>query len=249
MGGDRFLVSADARVFLGRLVHLDPAAVVRLRPSGGGHTGDAHTGDAHTGDVRTGDARTAVWGRLPWGVLVTRDVARIVPYDVTVGAAALLRAGDALPERRDAHWRWPLPPDAGAVVEEVPARRLRELAAAAAGTLREVARAGMAGRPVGARMLREALLDHVAVVVEAAGVGRLEIPQRLVQAVVRMGFLGSGDVPVRVRSAQRWVGLAARYGTAWLPPAGLAVRPARPHRRADQGDVQPVMPDSDRNES
>jgi hypothetical protein len=76
-------------------------------------------------------------------------------------------------------------------------------------------------------------------------VGRLEIPQRLVQAVVRMGFLGSGDVPVRVRSAQRWVGLAARYGTAWLPPAGLAVRPARPRRRADQGDVQPVMPDSD----
>ena len=42
--------------------------------------------------------------------------------------------------------------------------------------------------------------------------------KRLVQAVVRMGFLGqAGDTgAVRVLRAGRWVGLAAAYGTAWL---------------------------------
>jgi hypothetical protein len=243
----RFVAPADARVFLGRLTRLDRDAVVRLRPTGAG--------------------RTALWARLPWGVLVTREVAVAVPGDVTVGAAALLAAEEAMPPPRDHEWRWPLPRAAGVVVEEVPARRLREVAAAAAGTLREVSVAGLGGRPVGVRVLREALLDHVAIVVETGtgpaparplaagerapeergpgepgagepGAGRVEVPQRLVQAVVRMGFLGPADPPagepaeesVRVRRSDRWVGLAARYGTAWLPPpAGpLTVRPFRP---------------------
>jgi hypothetical protein len=211
MGGETgFRTPADARVFLGRLTHLDAAALVRLRPAGTG--------------------RTALWGRLPWGVLVTREVGAAAPAaDVTVAAAALLRAGDGgLPERRDAGWRWPLPPDPGTVVEEVPAARLREVGAAAAVTLREVARDGLAGRPVGSRMLREALLDHVPVVVQAPGAGRVEVPQRLVQGVLRMGFVGDGDAEVRVRlAAGRWVGLAAPFGTAWLPPPGsLVLRPA-----------------------
>jgi hypothetical protein len=198
---------ADARVFLGRLTHLDPEALVRLRP--------------------TGPDRTALWARLPWGVLVTREVALASPADVTFGAGALL-AGRS-PQRRDAEWRWPLPPRPGEVVEEVPAQRLREVAAAAAGTLREVTEAGLGGRVVGVRVLREALLDHVAVVVET-GTGSVDVPQRLVQAVVRMGFLGrpaSDEPPIRVRRYGRWVGLAARYGTGWLPPpAGpLSVRP------------------------
>jgi hypothetical protein len=201
-----FVPTADARTFLGRLTHLDPAAVVRLRPAAAG--------------------RTTMWARLPWVVLVTREIEAVVPEDVTVDAAALLRARGTLPRRRDLGWRWPLPPDPGVVVERVPAARLREIAAAAAGTLRQVAQTGLAGRPVGSRVLREALLDHVAVVVEVDG-GRLEVPQRLIQAVVRMGFLGRSDEPVRVRWAEPWIGLAAPYGTAWLPPpAPLAVRPA-----------------------
>lgn len=210
----------DARTFLGRLTHLDPGALVRLRPMG--------------------SDRTALWARLPWGVLVTRDVDLTVTDDVTVGAAALLAGADQspprhdplpprrdpLPPRRDAEWRWPLPPHAGSVVEEIPAARLRELINAAAGTLREVSVTGLSGRAVGARRLREALLDHVPIVVETDA-GRWEVPQRLVQGVARMGFLGREHAPVRVRLTNSWVGLAARYGTAWLPPpAGpLTIRP------------------------
>lgn len=210
------VVPPDARVFLGRLTHLHPAAVVRLRPSAPG--------------------RVALWGRVPWEVLVTREVDAEMAEDVTVSAAALLDSAGELPERRDRLWRWPLPPDAGAVVEQLPAGQVRELAAAAAGTLREVTRTGLSGRAVGARRLRDALLDHVAIVVDpaAAGAGRVEIPQRLVQAAVRMGFLGeeAGEPaggPVRVRVAGAWVGLAAYFGTAWLPPPGPPVlRPVRP---------------------
>jgi hypothetical protein len=198
------VLPADAQVFLGRLTHLDRDAVVRLRPAGEG--------------------RTALWARLPWRALVTREVSEIVPDDVTIGAAALL-AGAGSPPNRDHEWRWPLPPSMGTVVEEVPAQELREVAAAAAGTLREIAETGLEGRAVGVRVVREALLDHVAIVVEAGGragsgggTARVEVSQRLVQAVIRMGFLGSGSSMVRVRLAGRWVGLAARYGSAWLPP-------------------------------
>jgi hypothetical protein len=200
------VLPADAQVFLGRLTHLDRDAVVRLRPAG--------------------PDRTVLWARLPWRALVTREVALVTPGDVTLGAAALLAGDDSAV--RDHDWRWPLPPSPGTVVEEVPAQQLREVAAAAAGTLREVAETGLAGRAVGVRMVREALLDHVAIVVETGAGQPAEIPQRLVQAVVRLGFLGAGSDPVRVRLAGRWVGLAARYGTGWLPPplSPLAIRPA-----------------------
>ncbi|HEY8471753.1 MAG TPA: hypothetical protein VIL37_03850 [Natronosporangium sp.] len=185
----------DAQVFLGRLTHLDRSAVVRLRP------------------LATG--RTALWARLPWRTLVTREVLLSVPADVTVAAAPLL-AG-AGPEPRDHDWRWPLPPARTAVTEEIPAGRIRRVANAAASTLKQVTQTGVAGRPVGVRMVREALLDHIAITVESEGV-RLDVPQRLIQAVVRMGFLGPDESPVHVLRADRWVGLAARFGTAWLPP-------------------------------
>jgi hypothetical protein len=129
------------------------------------------------------------------------------------------------------------------VVETLDGAELRQIAAAAAGTLRTAATEGVGGRAVGQRMLRDALLDHVAIVVTepapaaagaepAVGESRIEVPQRLVQAIVRMGFLGPTDVPegsadaaVHVRLAGRWVGLTAPYGVAWLPPvSNLAVR-------------------------
>jgi len=215
----------EAGPFLARLTRLDPGAVVRLK--GGGE-------------------RVALWARLPWGVLVGRTVPGAGPDDATVSAAELLaelsRGGDALPSRRDQQWRWPLPPPGPRVVEAVPADEVRRIAAAAAGTLRKASAEGVGGRPVGQRMLRDALLDHVAILV-TAGESRVEVPQRLIQAVVRMGFLGRlaptasevGPVEVgevRVQAAGRWVGLAAPYGVAWLLPVSqFAVRPAVDHTK------------------
>ncbi|MET8280898.1 hypothetical protein [Micromonospora sp. NPDC005174] len=212
---------ADAGAFLARLVRLDAGAPVRLRPAGA-------------------PGRVVLWARLPWQVLVASTVAGDAAGDVTVGAADLLaelgRGGAALPERRDAQWRWPLPPSRSQPVEVLPSVEVRRIADAAAGTLRTASAQGVAGRAVGQRALRDALLDHVAVVVtpdDPPGPA-VEVPQRLVQGLVRMGFLGAVDDPagpsghagVRVRVAGRWVGLVGSYGAAWLQKAtDLAVTP------------------------
>jgi hypothetical protein len=161
-------------------------------------------------------------------VLVTRKVAGPGPGDATVSAADLLAAlaGDHpdLPARRDADWRWPLPPARSVPVEAVTAAELSRLAEAAAGTLREVTAGGLSGRAVGQRAVRDALLDHVALVVTREEGEPVEVSQRLVQAVSRMGFLGSPDrdaPATRVCVAGRWVGLSAPYGVAWLQPVQI----------------------------
>jgi hypothetical protein len=202
--GHGVLGVADAGAFLARLTRLDHGAPVRLRSSRN---------------------RTALWARLPWEVLVTREVAGPGPGDATVSASDLLntlaRSDDTLPARRDAQWRWPLPPAGVTVVETVAAAELTRLASAAAGTLREITAGGMGGRAVGQRAVRDALLDHVALVVTPAGGRPVEVSQRLVQAIFRMGFLGPADVDrpdTRVCTAGRWVGLSAPYGVAWLQP-------------------------------
>ena len=207
---------ADAGAFLARLTRLDRNVLVRLR-SAGEHTG--------------------LWAVLPWGVLVTRLVAGSGPGDATVPAAELLAAlatqSPELPARRDADWRWPLPPARSTAVEAVAAAELSRLAEAAAGTLREVTAGGLAGRAVGQRAVRDALLDHVALVVTRPGGEPVEVSQRLVQAVSRMGFLGPADKQTsaaRVRVAGRWVGLSAPYGVAWLQPVQvLTVMPIGGH--------------------
>lgn len=211
---------SDAGAYLARLTRLDPAALVRLRSGGAAEPG-----------------RTALWAKLPWDVLVTREVAGAGPGDVTVSGAELLRAlaagDDTLPSRRDAQWRWPLPPTPGTVVETVATAELTRLAGAAAGTLREVTAVGLAGRAVGQRAVRDALLDHVALVVTPPSGGPVEVPQRLVQGVLRMGFLGPADVDgphARVRVSGRWVGLSAPYGVAWLQRVKeLTVMPIASH--------------------
>ncbi len=197
------LVSPDAGAFCARLVRLDPAALVRLRPAGPGVV--------------------ALWARLPFDPLVTR----LVPGDtgdVTVAASGLLGhlAGGPFPPRRDAEWRWALPRDAGEPIETIPAPDVLRIAAAAADTVR-----ASAGRGVGERRVRDVLLDHVAVTV-VSGADEIEVPQRLVQAVTRMGFVG--DDPVTVRRAGAWVGLAGTYGVAWhrRPAGALLLHPTRP---------------------
>jgi hypothetical protein len=101
-------------------------------------------------------------------------------------------------------------------VERLPVEELRRVAAAAAGTLRDATANGVGGQPVGERALRDALLDHVAIVVTTDTTQRIEISQRLIQGVTRMGFLGgqpsseaSDSSDVHVQLAGRWVGLAA----------------------------------------
>jgi hypothetical protein len=218
---------ADAGAFLARLTRLDPAALVRLRASAYPRR--------QTG--ATGTGRTALWARLPWEVLVTREVAGRGPDDATVSAAELLAVlaggGDRLPEGRDAQWRWPLPPAASETVESVAGAELSRLAAAAAGTLREVATGGLGGRQVGQRAVRDALLDHVALVATPPDGEPVEVSQRLIQAISRMGFLGpeGADVPdIRIRVAGRWVGLSAPYGVAWLQAVNrLTVVPIGSH--------------------
>lgn len=210
----------DAGAFLVRLTRLDPAVVVRLRSFQG---------------------RTELWAMLPWNVLVTRSVDGEGPGDATVAAADLLaqlaRGGRSLPSRRDSDWRWGLPPEGARSVERLPVDELRRVAAAAAGTLRDATANGVGGQPVGERALRDALLDHVAIVVTTDTTQRIEISQRLVQGVTRMGFLGgrpsseaSDSSDVHVQLAGRWVGLAAPYGAAWLPAVSqLGLRPATSH--------------------
>jgi hypothetical protein len=214
---------ADAGAFVSRLARLDRAALVRLTSVAGS--------DA--------EPRTALWGRLPWHVLVTRTVRGPGPGEATVAAADLL-AGLAggraeLPARRDADWRWPVPPDAGRAVERISGGELIRVGQAAAGALRTA----VATRAVGERMLRDALLDHVVIVVTDGpdpAAGRVEVPQRLVQAVLRMGFLGSSpanmDDQIQVRITGKWIGLTAPYGTAWLRPVkdfALRPLPSRPN--------------------
>lgn len=213
MGG----ASADVEAFLGRLVRLDPVALVR---------------------VRRATDRSTLWGRVPWNVLVSRTVPGSfgADGDMVVRARDWLAAGgDATVTgmlRRDAEWRLALPPDERAVIEAIPAADLRSLGAAAADTLRAAEAGGVGGRAVGARAVRDALLDHVAIVV-SAGERRVEIPQRLVQAVVRMDFAAGAGAhgeagPVRVVRAGPWLGLAADYGTAWWRGAsGFGIAPVR----------------------
>ncbi|MBB5824764.1 hypothetical protein [Micromonospora carbonacea] len=239
VGGHGLTGVADAGAFLARLVRLDPAAPVRLRPA------------APAGGPDAAGGRTALWARLPWGVLAVRTVAGPGCGDVTVAAGELLDAlssgAGGLPVRRDAQWRWPLPPPASRSVELLPAGELWRIAEAAAGTLREAAAHGVAGRAVGQRVLRDALLDHVAVVVtpdDPPG-PPVEIAQRLVQGLVRMGFLGrpgdgdtaaagpgagAGGGDVQVRTAGRWVGLVGPYGAVWSQKVvDLAVMPLGTH--------------------
>ncbi|MFY1703900.1 hypothetical protein ACN28G_19555 [Micromonospora sp. WMMA1923] len=218
-GGHGLVGTTDAGAFLARLVRLAPDAVVRLRS------------DASAG-------RTAIWARLPWNVLVVRTVTGPGPGDATVSAGELLAVldgdGATLPGRRDAQWRWPLPPPASRPVETVPVAEVRRIAAAAAGALRSAAEHGVAGRAVGQRAVRDALLDHVPVLVspDDSTAERVEVNQRLIQAVVRMGFLGRADADaptdVGVRVAGRWVALVGPFGAAWSQKvADLVVNPIR----------------------
>ena len=224
---------ADLAAFVGRVVRLDPAALLRLRSAAGSVT-------------------AYVW--LPFGVLVSRSApASGGPADVTVAAADMLavveRVGDSgavpLPAARDSAWRGAIPPGAGwHRVDDVPADVVRRLVRAGAETLRSVG-------PRGAATAGEALLDHDSLTVSGGG-RTVVLPLRVLSAAWRMGFLGPGPagrpgagsasderdhatgpapaVPadsVVVSWVGGWVRLAAPYGSAYRQlTRGLSVSPS-----------------------
>lgn len=195
--------------FLTRLLRFDPQALVRRRPP------------------------AQMWGALPWGVLavVATDP---VSADHTVAAQDLLAGGH--PRNRDSDWRFGLPPATADTVEVLPHSVVRRMARSAAETLRTALESGVDGKPVGTRRLRDALLDHVAITVtvdrpDSRYFGRVvPIPQRLVQALTRMGFTdadAAGDpADVEVLLAGPWVGLSTPAGAVWYRLAGPTLRPA-----------------------
>ena len=199
--------AADLASFLGRLVALDPAAVVRLRSAA---------------------ARVTAYARLPFGVLVSRTVAGDAePADVTVGAGDLLTALDrgerpaavAWPARRDMEWRAALPPVDGWVrLDSVPGDVVLELVRAGRDALRAV--------PAGAAAAAgESLLDHESLTVSGAG-RTAALPLRVLGSLTRMGFLGDGGEPVVVSVAAGWTRLAGAYGSAYQHTVpGLALSP------------------------
>jgi hypothetical protein len=206
-------LAPDVGAFLGRLTRLDPQALVRVRSERESGAREQHA---------------ELWARVPWGVLVTRFTdrgalgaeaqrAEAELLDVTVRASAWLNRADgnlmALP-RLDAAWGAALPSSAGRVRETIEDGVIRSLAEAAADTLRAAAEGALGARSVGERAIRDALLDHVPIVVESDG-ERIEVTQRLIQAVVRMGFLGRDSSAVRIRTIGPWVGISAAYGAAW----------------------------------
>lgn len=196
--------------FLTRLVRFDPGALVRMRPAVAG---------------------AQLWGALPWGVLAVVTLAEPVEADRTVSARDLLD-GVTRPAARDSEWRFGLPPAAADSVEVLPISVVRRMARSAAETLRTALESGVDGRAVGTRRLRDALLDHVAVTVtvdraESRYSGRVvAIPQRVVQALTRMGWADEPVEQVDVLLAGPWVGLATRSGTVWYRPSGPTLRPA-----------------------
>jgi hypothetical protein len=186
----------DLATFVGRVVRLEPTAVVRLR--------------------RRGDGAVGVFASTGFDAIAARVVAAdLTPSDTTVNAADLLAAlavgrADAVDPgfAVDAAWRSALPPEDGfRHVDDVPARVLADLAERGVALARE--HAGPQGPP-------SSLLDQVVLAVTDAGGDEVRVPMRAVFALQGMGFVGEGgpdDAPVRVRASTGWLRLDARHGS------------------------------------
>jgi hypothetical protein len=214
--------AADLAGFLGRLLHYDKAAAVRLRAQAGGQA-------------------LAVFGRPPsFEVLAVRAVRLLKPYehgiedalDVTVSAGELLDSVDeaagtlAVPSAvTGPPWAGVLPPQAGwRRVEGFPdAEALRGLVRAAVGEFR----ARVEELDPEARTRAE--FDRVGREIWSREIGSTGVPVRLPHAAVSLGFL-PGPTPVDLLAAGPWLRLRTAYGAVLLRRAstglgGLTVSP------------------------
>ncbi|MEV6771837.1 hypothetical protein AB0N05_24750 [Nocardia sp. NPDC051030] len=190
--------------FLSHAVRLDPAAVIRLR--------------------RRGDRYVSAWAATGFEALAVRTVvAELGTDDITVGGDTILSGlhgpGSGEPFHlgyaMDSAWRTALPPESGFVhIDDVPARMLVELAERGAELAQE--HGSSHGPPA-------SLLDQTVLTV-SGGSEQVEVPMRVVFALAAMDFIPHGgektdsrripaDEIVRVRAAQTWLRLDARYGS------------------------------------
>jgi hypothetical protein len=214
--------AADLAAFLGRLLHYDKAAAVRLRAQAGG-------------------SALAVFGRPPsFEVLAVRTARLLKPYengiedtlDVTVSAGELL---DALDEGTATAtvpaavtgppWAGVLPPLGGweRVAGFPDADALRGLVKAAVVEFR----ARVEELAPDARTRGE--LDRIGHEVWSREIGTSGAPVRIVHAAASLGFLRGNEVDLVV--AGSWLRLRSAYGSVALRRAsstlgGLSVSPA-----------------------
>ncbi|MGY0024105.1 hypothetical protein [Streptomyces sp. cg35] len=214
--------AADLAAFLGRLLHYDKAAAVRVQAQAGGQA-------------------LAVFGRPPsFEVLAIRTARLLKPYengiddalDVTVSAGELLESVDegaataVVPGAvTGPPWAGVLPPRGG--WERVPgfpgAAALRELVKVAVGEFRSRV------EELAPEARTRAALDRIGREIWTREIGAGGVPVRVAHAAVSLGFL-RGD-PVDLLAAGAWVRLRTPYGSVALRRGttglgGLAVTPA-----------------------
>ncbi|MGR4878990.1 hypothetical protein ACIPUC_06090 [Streptomyces sp. LARHCF249] len=224
--------AADLAAFLGRLVHYDRAAAVRLQAGGGA---------------------LAVFGRPPsFEVLAIRTVRLAAPLaaplDLTVSAGELLESVDEAAAEATVPGPVTGPPWAGVLPPRAGWRPLpglpgpEEMRAAVAGAVAEF-RARDEALPAQHRTRSER--DRIGREIWSRTLGDTELPLRAVHAAQSLGFLrpvrstvpaaapaAQGPDPVALLAAGSWLRLRTPYGSVALRrpgnTAGLGALQVRP---------------------
>jgi hypothetical protein len=213
--------AADLAAFLGRLIHYDRAAAVRLQASG---------------------TALAVFGRPPsFEVLAIRTARLAKPYengldatlDVTVSAGELLESIDesaatlAVPQSvTGPPWAGVLPPRGG--WQQVPG--LPELDAVRAMLSMAVAEFRSRTEELAPEDRTRGELDRIGREIWSREIGDTGLPVRAAHAAQALGFLRSiepgrqvapGESPLVLYSSGAWLRLRAPYGSIAVRRAGL----------------------------
>jgi hypothetical protein len=202
---------AELTPLVRRAAGLDPATLVR---------------------VRLGRSSVSALVRLPFAVLAGRSV-RVHPHAVDADYDRTYRADELLawldertpePATRDADWRGGVPPlSQWHRIESVPEDVIRSLVRAGAAALQDAAaREGVPGAQPRAEVA-DVLLDATVLTVSDER-HTVEVPLRLLSAVIRLGFLPVGS-SINVDVSGRWFRVAAEYGSVYAerPGVGLGV--------------------------